>query len=160
MSIDTTPMGSYIKAEAFRRSGMLLVEHLRGGGFDSDAMRYNYFHSIELYLKAALVCDGFNDDQLKTKFRHGFRRLVEGANRSGFGLVEWSDLATIDMIDHDGNYLRTRYHRKGVFTASSLQDINSTAAECAVLSCKKLIAHGLSVRAPAPALIWQPGFPT
>lgn len=158
--IDTTPMGSYLKAESFRRAAMLLARRLRGGGgFDGDPIRYNFYHSVELYLKAALVCDGYSDDQLRRQFRHGFRALADEVNARGFGLTEATDLQTLELIDHDGNYLRSRYHRRGYFTVSTVQALNLTAHECAYLAAQRLRKHGLLVRNPAPRLSLDRQYP-
>lgn len=158
--VDTTPMGSYLKAESFRRAAMLLAQQLRGGSFDDSPIRFNYYHSIELYLKGALICDGATDDDLRKEFRHGFRKLADAANERGFGLSEESDLQTLDLIDHDGNYLRSRYHRRGAFQVAAIEFVNSTAHECAILCFERLKRTGLPARPPAPAIEWDERYPS
>ena len=148
----TTPIGFIGKAEAYRAGAQLLARNLSGvGGWAGDPTRYLYYHSIELYFKAALISAGKTERQL-FQLGHGFSKLAEVCNQEGLGLLEPDDLAVISMIDQDRNYIRTRYHYVGAFRVATLQALDNTAHEVAFLTVEMVRKSGLQVRSPRPAL--------
>ena len=148
----TTPLGFIGKAEAYRRGAQLLARDLKSpGGWAGDPTRYLYYHCIELYLKAALIAAGRNETQLR-EIGHGFSKLVKACNRVGLGLREPDDLAVIKMIDADRNYIRTRYHYVGAFRTVTIQALDGTAYEVALLTVEMVRRSGKRLRAPSPAL--------
>ena len=151
----TTPLGFINKAEAYRVGAQLLARDLKGvGGWAGDPTRYLYYHAIELYLKAALISTGKTELQLRA-IGHGFAKLVEVGNDAGLGLTEPTDLAVIGMIDAEHNYIRARYHYVGGFTVATVQALDSTAHELAVLTVKMVRKSGVAVRAPKQALPYE-----
>ena len=148
----TTPIGFIGKAEAYRAGAQLLARDLKGvGGWAGDPTRYLYYHCIELYLKAALVSVGKTDRGLR-RIGHSFSKLADACNCAGLGLSEPDDLAVIDMIDADQNYIRARYHRVGFFRVATIQALDKTAHEVAYLTVMMVRRSGQQVRTPLAAL--------
>lgn len=142
-------------AEAYRAGAQLLANDLRGvGGWSGQPTRYLYYHAIEVYFKAALISAGLREGELKD-VGHSFRRMAETANARGLGLTEPDDLRTLALIDSDGNYVRARYHHVGAFRVATIQALDMTSFELAVLTSEMIRRTGVSVRAPKPALPYE-----
>ncbi len=146
----TTPIGYLNVGEAYRVGAQLLAKDLDGvGGWAGNPIRYLYYHAIETYLKAALISAGYTNSQLRSrKLGHSFGALVEAANSADFGLTETTDLAVIDLIDRDDNYLRARYHRAGAVQVVEISTLDGTAYKVAVLSAEMVRRSGVATRAP------------
>ena len=155
----TTPIGYWNVAEAYRAGAQLLARDLKGhGGWSSQPTKYLYYHAIEIHLKAP-ISTGMTAAQLRG-LSHGFRKLVDVANGHGFGLVEATDLQTIDNIDRDGNYIKARYHHVGYFRVATIQSLDMTAHEIAFLTTQMLRSKGLPARSPAAKLPFEYRFQT
>lgn len=147
-----TPIGYINKAEAYRVGAQVLARELKGvGGWSGDPIRYLYYHCIELYMKAALISAGWTEPQLLS-LRHGFVKLAKECNAVGLGLTEQNDLYVLKLIDSQNNYIKARYHYVGHFTVATVQSLDCTAHEIAVLSVQMVRRSGVQVRAPRPAL--------
>jgi hypothetical protein len=82
----TTPICFLNLAEAYRKAGQTLARDSRAGGaFDGSPIRYCYYHSIELYLKAALISVGVDDAGIRA-IGHRFADLATACNERGLGL--------------------------------------------------------------------------
>ena len=160
MNASTTPIGFINKAEAYRVGAQLLARELKGvGGWSGDPTRYLYYHCIELYMKAALISVGRTEAQLRS-LSHGFVKLAEACNAVGLGLSEHDDLNVLALIDSQNNYIKARYHYVGGFTVATVQALDSTAYELAVLTVGMVRRSGVQVRAAKPALPLEYRFQT
>ncbi|WP_143523925.1 hypothetical protein [Rhizobium rhizosphaerae] len=148
----STPIGYINKAEAYRVGAQVLARDLKGvGGWAGDPTRYLYYHCIELYMKAALISAGKTEAQLRS-LGHGFVKLAKACNEQGLGLNDDDDLKILALIDTENNYIKSRYHHVGNFTVATVQALDWTASELAVLVVKMVRRSGLQVHAPRPAL--------
>lgn len=148
----TTPIGFIGKGEAYRAGAQLLATELKGGGsWAGDPIRYLYYHSIELYMKAALISVGYTETQLRA-LGHGFTNLASACNNVGFGLNEPQDIAVLEMIDTGSNYISTRYHYVGLYKVPTVQVIDITAGKIAVLAVLMVRKSGQFVRSPIRSL--------
>src|SRR6266436_159255 len=103
----TNEMGLFNFAEAYREAAdILAVDHPKALRFDAP-IRYLFYHSIELYLKAFLRSRSRTVEQIK-KLRHGFAGLRAACTERGLWLAE-EDLTVLKLIDAEGNYIRARY---------------------------------------------------
>lgn len=153
-----TPIGYINKAEAYRVGAQVLARELRGvGGWAGDPIRYLYYHCIELYMKAALISAGWTEPQLLS-LRHGFLKLAKECNAIGLGLTEQNDLCVLKLIDSQNNYIKARYHYKGPFKVATVQALDCTAHEVAVLAVQMVRSLGVQVREPRPALPFENRF--
>lgn len=151
----TTPIGFINKAEAYRVGAQVLARELKGvGGWAGDSIRYLYYHCIELYMKAALISAGWTEFQLRS-LSHGFVKLAKACNAAGLGLNEPHDLNVLALIDSQNNYIKARYHYVGGFTVATVQALDCTAHELAVLAVEMVRRSGVQVRAPRPALPFE-----
>jgi hypothetical protein len=151
----TTPIGFIGKAEAYRVGAQVLARELKGvGGWAGDPTRYLYYHSIELYMKAALISVGRTEVQLRS-LNHGFVKLAEACNAAGLGLKEPDDLKVLALIDSQNNYIKARYHYVGGFTIATVQALDCTAHEVAVLAVDMVRRSGVAVRVPKPPLPFE-----
>ncbi|MCR6672717.1 hypothetical protein [Devosia ginsengisoli] len=151
----TTPIGFINKAEAYRVGAQLLAKDLKGvGGWAGDPTRYLYYHGIELYLKAALISVGRTETQLRS-IGHSFVKLAEACNKAGLGLNEPEDLNVMMLIDGGRNYIKARYHYVGAFRVATVQALDSTAHELAILTVEMVRRSEVQVRAPRPALPYE-----
>ncbi len=151
----TTPIGFINKAEAYRDGAQVLARELKGGGsWAGDPVRYLYYHCIELYMKAALISAGQTEAQLRL-LSHHFVKLARACNAAGLGLNEQHDLEVLKQIDSQNNYIRARYHYVGGFTVLTIQNLDNTAHELAVLTVQMVRRSGVQVRAPKPALPFE-----
>ena len=156
----TTPIGFINKAEAYRVGAQVLARELKGvGGWAGDPIRYLYYHCIELYMKAALISAGWTEFQLRS-LSHGFMKLAETCNAAGLGLTERDDLNVLALIDSQNNYIKARYHYVGGVTVATVQALDCTAHELAVLAVQRVRRSGVQVRAPRPALPLEYRFQT
>ena len=156
----TTPIGFINKAEAYRVGAQVLARELKGvGGWAGDPTRYLYYHCIELYMKAALISAGRTEFQLRS-LSHGFVKLAKACNAAGLGLSEPDDLNVLALIDSQNNYIKARYHYLGGFTVATVQALDCTAHELAVLAVEMVRRSGVQVRAPRPALPFEYRFQT
>ena len=150
-----TPVGFINKAEAYRVGAQLLARELTGvGGWAGDPIRYLYYHSIELYMKAALISAGHTEAQLRS-LSHGFLKLAEASNAAGLGMNDPADLNVLALIDSQNNYIKARYHYVGGFTVATVQALDHTAHELAMLTVQMVRQSGVQVRAPRPALPFE-----
>ena len=62
-----------------------------------------FYHAMELALKAYLIQQGVSENDLKNKFRHNIKRLVNEAVNRGLSLPYGSQ----DMIAHVGGQPQT-----------------------------------------------------
>jgi hypothetical protein len=148
----TTPVGFINKAEAYRVGAQVLARELKGvGGWAGDPIRYLYYHCIELYMKAAMISAGRTESQLRV-LSHSFVKLAEACNAAGLGLSEQDDLNVLALIDSQNNYIKARYHYVGGFKVATVQALDSTAHELAVLAVQMVRRSGILVREPRPAL--------
>jgi hypothetical protein len=154
----TTPVGFINKAEAYRVGAQVLARELKGvGGWAGDPIRYLYYHCIELYMKAALISAGRTGSQLRV-LSHSFVKLAEACNAAGLGLSEQDDLNVLALIDSQNNYIKARYHYVGGFKVATVQALDCTAHELAVLAVQMIRRSGVPVREPRPALPFENRF--
>lgn len=160
LTASTTPVGFISKAEAYRVGAQLLARELKDvGGWAGDPTRYLYYHSIELYLKAALVLAGRTESQLRL-LNHRFVKLGKECNAIGLGLSERDDIRVLELIDLQNNYIRSRYHQVGGFTVATVQALDRTAHELALLAVQIVRRAGVQMRDPKPALPFKYKFQT
>lgn len=134
MITDTLPVGNYHFAEAYRKAAQVLVSEMESGPHHASPVRYNYYHSIELYLKTFLVIRGYNERDLKG-LGHRYGRLVDKVRANGLELEDIVDLDFAALIDEGRNYSRERYIERGAFHVPTLEflDISASDLACAVL---------------------------
>lgn len=156
----STPIGFINKAEAYRVGAQVLARELKGvGGWAGDPTRYLYYHCIELYMKAALISAGRTEFQLRS-LSHSFMKLAKACNAAGLGLNGPDDLNVLALIDSQNNYIKARYHYVGGFTVATVQALDCTAHELAVLAVEMVRRSGVQVRGPRPALPFEYRFQT
>src|SRR5258707_7116063 len=102
----TNELGIFNFAEAHHEGAdILTVEHAKALRFDAP-IRYLFYHSIELYLKAFLRKHGLTIAQMKN-LGHGFKGLRDACTERGLWLAE-EDCEVLELIDADANYIRAR----------------------------------------------------
>jgi|GEM_PF-2206472 hypothetical protein len=154
----TTPIGFTNTAEACRVGAQVLARELKGvGGWAGDPARYLYDHCIELSMKAALISTGRNEAHWRW-LCHGFINLAKECNAAGLGLKKRDDLNVLARVDAQKNDIKARFHDVGALTVATVQCLDCTAREPAVLAVQTVRRSGVPVRAPRPALTFEDRF--
>ena len=127
----TNPMGLFNTAEAYRLSAVALEAADVKIGFAHSPIRFLYYHTIELYLKAFLRQSGHTVEELSDgkKFGHKTHRMVGRAEKLG---LSFSDQARNEVFAIMGNtdaVIRARYIRTGPVKWPSLEALNRTCEE-------------------------------
>src|SRR5829696_8427396 len=80
-----TPLAWFNLAHAYLYDAATLHNAQKpSGGFYSDPVRFLYFHSVELFLKAYLRVHGIEDDTLgKPPYSHNLTNLANAAESRG-----------------------------------------------------------------------------
>ncbi|WP_181706169.1 hypothetical protein [Chthonobacter rhizosphaerae] len=102
-------------------------------------------------MKAALISVGYTEPQMRA-LGHKFTSLANACNKVGFGLNELHDMRVLEMIDTNDNYIKARYHYIGAFTVPTVQVLDNTACEIAVLAVLMVRKSGQFVRSPIRSL--------
>src|SRR5436190_19491218 len=102
----TPPIGLFNFAESYRIAADILAhQHAKELRFDSP-IRYLFYHSIELYMKAFLRSGGLTMQDIKERLGHRFSRMRAECMSSGLAF-DTSELAILDYIGDD--YMEARY---------------------------------------------------
>lgn len=140
----TNELGLFNFAKTYRKAAdILAVEHPNALRFD-DPIRYLFYHSIELYLKAFLRKHALTVAQMKG-LRHGFAELCDARTERGLWLTE-EDREVLELIDAEGNYIRARYIETGAMTVATIHGLSRTAASLAETVGNHLRASGVPLR--------------
>jgi hypothetical protein len=140
----TNPLGLFNFADAYRDAAdFLAVGHAKALRFD-DPIRYLFYHSIELYLKAFLRQHGLTVVQMRD-LGHGFAGLRAACTERGLWLTE-EDCEVFDLIAAKGNYIRARYIETGFMKVAAIEALSRTAASLAEMVGSYLRAEGLRLK--------------
>jgi len=150
----TSPFGLFNFAESYRKAADILAferpESMRP--FDAP-VRYLFYHSIELYLKAFLRSDGLTVRQMM-KLSHGFSALRDVCTTRGLWLAD-EDRDVLAQIGAEYNYIRARYIRTGFFRGATIEALSRTGASLVETVGGRLREPGIAIRDVAPSR-WSP----
>jgi hypothetical protein len=140
----TNELGLFNFAEAYREAAdILAIKRQKALRFDAP-IRYLFYHSIELYLKAFLRKHGLTVKQIR-KLGHGFPGLCVACIKRGLWFAE-EDCEVLKLIAAEGNYIRARYIETGAMTVATIDGLSRTAASLAETVGSQLRATGLPLR--------------
>ena len=123
----TNSMGLFNTAEAYWMSAVALEEAKVRCGHADSPVRFLYYHSIELYLKAFLREKGHSVDELceGKKFGHHTTKITKRTEELGLSFTEEDREVFAIMGDTDA-VIRSRYIRTGPFTWPTFEALNAT----------------------------------
>jgi hypothetical protein len=141
----TNELGLFNFAEAYREAAdILAVDHANALRFDAP-IRYLFYHSIELYLKAFLRKRGLTVEQIRRELGHGFARLRAERTERDLWIAE-EDCEVLKLVEAEGNYIRARYIQTGPMRVASIDALSRTAASLAKTIGNHLRAGGVPLR--------------
>lgn len=121
----SSPMGLFNFARSYWQSGVLL-HHTKAPVFHPVApITLLLAHAIELYLKAFLRAKGMGVSDLKTRFGHDFRALLEEAAAQGLPISS-HDKEIADLLAEQESIRRSGYIETGYYQRPSLAALSQT----------------------------------
>ncbi len=122
------PMNFYSSAEDYYQSAIYIVQAQVSGNlrihFPNSVPYYLFSHAVELALKGFLRAKGVSKRNLKDKYNHQFRKLINDCISRGLPLEKAECKTTIEWLEeYDREAINFRYVRSG---AMLLTDIEST----------------------------------
>jgi len=120
----TNSMGLFNTAEAYRLSAMALEKAKVKSGHADDPVRFLYYHTLELYLKA-LLRQKYSVEGVTKEFGHNTRRLVKEAEKLGLFVMD-EDRDVFSIMEDTNTVIEARYIRTGPKTWPTLEALNRT----------------------------------
>jgi hypothetical protein len=120
----TNSLGLFNTAEAYWLSAMALEEAKVKNGHAHTPVRFLYYHSLELYLKA-LLRQKHSVEKIREKFGHKMERLVEEAEKLGLVVADEDREVFSIMADTDA-VIEARYIRTGAKTWPTFEALRRT----------------------------------
>jgi len=113
MSKGKLEIGFFNYAHSYCISGRALQKSRVEATHPDAVIRYLYYHAIELYLKAFLLSQGLNEENLRKKeFGHKIEKLAKEAKNNGLNLSD-TDQEIFEKIGNTDNIISSRYIRLG-----------------------------------------------
>lgn len=120
----TNSLGLFNTAEAYWLSAIALEEAKVKNGHAQNVVRFLYYHSLELYLKA-LLRQKHSVEKISKKFGHRMKRLVEEAEKLGLVVADEDRKVFSIMADTDA-VIEARYIRTGAKTWPTFEALRHT----------------------------------
>jgi hypothetical protein len=122
------PMNFYLSAEDYYKSAISIVQAWESGNlcmnFPLSVPYYLFSHTVELALKGFLRAKGVSKKNLKKKYVHNFRKLIDDCIKRDLPLEKSECKTAIEWLaEYDREAINFRYVRSGFMT---LTDIKST----------------------------------
>ena len=141
---DPAAIGIYNFAESYRLAAEHLKKAMVRSTHSESPIRFLFYHSIELLLKAFLRARG-QDIRSIEKIRHQFLKLKGECQKFGFDFSD-EDIQVIELIAKDENWLRARYLVIGFGTLVTLEALEKTSKSISVQVGNVLAEAGVVVR--------------
>jgi hypothetical protein len=109
-----TPIGLFNYAESYRTAARALRRSKSRAWHKDSPIRFLYYHTIELYLKAHLRLHGVHPYELRTKFGHSAEALRKKSAELGLAFED-EDLEVIALMSETDAVIRSRYISTGYF---------------------------------------------
>lgn len=119
----TTPTGLYHYAVSYHAAAGAVAASGLKATHPEAPITFNYYHAIELYLKAFLRLNGLSVKQL-SRVGHNIQRLAEMAKAQGM-FFEDEDDDVIAHMTHD-NVIGARYIKTGAFRRATIEALERT----------------------------------
>lgn len=120
-----TPIGLFNYAESYRTAARALRRSKSPASHKDSPIRFLYYHTIELYLKAHLCLHGIHPYDLRTKFGHSAESLRKRAAELGL-VFENEDLEVIQLMSETDVVIRSRYISTGYFQWPDIAALDRT----------------------------------
>lgn len=142
----TTSLGLFNFARSYWQSGVLL-HYAKAPVTHPDApVTLLLAHSIELYLKAFLRAKGIGVKDLKERFGHDFRALLEEAGNHGLAIDD-EDRDIGELLAEKESIRRSRYIETGYYQRPSLPALSRMCRSLDESVSEALGEAGSSLRA-------------
>jgi hypothetical protein len=141
-----TPLGLFNFAETYWTAAKALKRSKARSTHRESPIRFLYYHSIELYLKAFLRLNDLSPQELRSKkFGHSTRALTERAEKLGLDFDD-EDRDVFALMSDTDAIIRSRYLQTGYFQWPSLEALNRTCKSLRVSVRDALREKGIRVR--------------
>lgn len=141
-----TPIGLFNFAETYWTAAKALKRSKARSTHRESPIRFLYYHSIELYLKAFLRLHGHTPQQLRSKkFGHSTRDLTERAEKLGLEFDD-EDRDVFGLMSDTDAIIRSRYLQTGYFEWPTLEALNRVCKSLRVSVGDALRKKGIHVR--------------
>jgi HEPN domain-containing protein len=120
-----TPIGLFNYAESYRTAARALRRSKSRASHKDSPIRFLYYHTIELYLKAHLRLHGIHPYELRTKFGHSAEALRKKSAEFGLEFEE-EDLEVIGLMSETDAVIRSRYISTGYFRWPDIAALDRT----------------------------------
>jgi hypothetical protein len=117
-------MGLFNTAEAYRLSAMALEAAKVKIGHADNPVRFLYYDSLELYLKA-LLRQKHSVERISKKFGHKTKRLVKEAEKLGLVVTD-GDREVFSIMGDTDAVIEARYIRTGAKTWPTFEALRPT----------------------------------
>jgi hypothetical protein len=140
-----TPIGLFHFADSYWTAAKALKRSKARSSHRESPIRFLYYHSIELYLKAFLRLHGHTPDELRgRKFGHRTCCLTERAAELGLEFMD-EDREVFSLMSTTDAIIRSRYLQTGFFEWPTLEALNRVCKSLRVSVRDALRKKGIAV---------------
>ena len=145
--VSETPLAWFNLAHAYLHDAAVLKAAPKpSGGFYEEPVRFLYFHSIELFLKAYLRLQGIEESELgRQPYSHSLTNLADAAERRGLVIGKRVRLVCDAARDFD-KPTEARYIKTGPKSQVPAHKLHEAARDLQSSVEEALRADGISVR--------------
>ncbi|MGY2938851.1 hypothetical protein ACVWZ6_008453 [Bradyrhizobium sp. GM6.1] len=140
-----TPIGLFNYAESYRTAARALRRSKSKATHKDSPVRFLYYHTIELYLKAHLRLHGLHPYALRTRFGHSAEALRTKSAALGL-MFEDEDLEVIGLMSETDAVIRSRYISTGYFRWPDIAALDRTCNSLRVSVWNDFKANKVFVR--------------
>lgn len=141
----TTPIRLFNYAQSYFVAASYLEKAELESTHPDAVVRFLYYHSMELYLKAFLMIQEHSIDKLRRKFGHNISKLATAAARQGLGIDDKLH-QVIALSEFSDDVMTSRYIRTGFYTLPKIETLHQTCEELRNAIATAFKERGLPVR--------------
>ncbi len=142
----SSPIGYFNFAETYRTAARALRKSKAKASHKESPIRFLYYHSIELYLKAFLRAHDIHPRELRSKkYGHDIGKLSRQSATLGLSLDE-EDVEVMRLMSETDAVIRSRYILTGFFRWPDIGALDRTCKRLRQSIAQELRVKGINVR--------------